>query len=69
MIPYIEKALSGEKVYSQNILNTTWGHIFTACYPIKDKERTQEERSKSAVIRRYGKCCIGCRPGEVNISL
>lgn len=34
MIPYIEKALSGETVYSQEIIDTTWGHIFTACYPI-----------------------------------
>lgn len=34
MIPYIEKALSGETVYSQDILGTTWGHIYTACYPI-----------------------------------
>ena len=38
MIPYIDRALSGEKVYSQDILDTTWGHIFTACYPIKDKD-------------------------------
>jgi len=36
MIPYIERALSGENVYSQDILDTTWGHIFTACYPIRD---------------------------------
>ncbi len=41
MIPYIEKALSGEKVYSQDILDTAWGHIFTACYPIKDKESNE----------------------------
>ncbi len=34
MIPYIEKALTGEIVYSQDIVDTTWGHIFTACYPI-----------------------------------
>lgn len=34
MIPYLERALSGEKVYSQEIVDTTWGHIFTACYPI-----------------------------------
>ena len=34
MIPYIDKALSGETVYSQNIVDTTWGPIFTACYPI-----------------------------------
>ena len=34
MIPYIETALSGETVYSQEIVDTTWGHIFTACYPV-----------------------------------
>ena len=35
MIPYIEKALSGENVYSQDIVDTTWGPIFTACYPVR----------------------------------
>lgn len=35
MIPYIEQALSGKTVYSQDIVDTTWGPIFTACYPIK----------------------------------
>lgn len=35
MIPYIERALSGEKVYSQDIVDTTWGPIFTACYPVR----------------------------------
>lgn len=35
MIPYIERALDGEVVYSQDIVDTTWGHIFTACYPIE----------------------------------
>ena len=34
MIPYLERALSGETVYSQQIIDTTWGHIFTACYPV-----------------------------------
>ena len=34
MFPYIERALAGENVYSQEIVDTTWGHIFTACYPI-----------------------------------
>ncbi len=38
MIPYIEQALSGEAVYSQKIVDTTWGHIFTACYPIRDTD-------------------------------
>ena len=34
MVPYIDRALSGENVYSQDIIDTTWGPIFTACYPI-----------------------------------
>ena len=34
MIPYIERALSGERVYSQDSVDTTWGHIYTACYPV-----------------------------------
>lgn len=42
MIPYIDKALSGEKVYSQEIMDTTWGHIFTACYPIVAKDDPDE---------------------------
>lgn len=27
MIPYINSALSGETVYSQEIMDTTWGHF------------------------------------------
>ncbi|CUO09524.1 Virulence sensor protein BvgS precursor [Anaerobutyricum hallii] len=34
MVPYIDKAISGENVYSQDIIDTTWGPIFTACYPV-----------------------------------
>lgn len=34
MIPYIDAALAGQTIYSQNIVDTTWGHIFTACYPV-----------------------------------
>lgn len=34
MIPYIDAALAGETIYSQEIIDTTWGHIFTACYPV-----------------------------------
>ena len=34
MVPYIDRAISGENVYSHNIIDTTWGPIFTACYPI-----------------------------------
>lgn len=35
MIPYIERALFGENVYSQDIVDTTWGPIFTVCYPVR----------------------------------
>lgn len=42
MIPYIDKALSGETVYSQEIIDTTWGHIFTACYPVVAKDDPDE---------------------------
>lgn len=38
MIPYIEKAMNGESVISQDIVDTNWGHIFTACYPIRDQD-------------------------------
>ncbi len=37
MIPYIEAAMSGETIYSQKIMETTWGHIFSACYPVYDE--------------------------------
>lgn len=42
MIPYIERALAGEYVYSQDIVDTTWGHIFTACYPITAEDGSGE---------------------------
>lgn len=42
MIPYIEAALSGETVYSQEIIDTTWGHIFTACYPVTASDGSGE---------------------------
>ena len=42
VIPYLEKAMSGEKIYSQEIMDTTWGHIFTACYPIYSQENKNE---------------------------
>ena len=35
--PYIQTALSGEPVYSRDVVDTTWGPIFTACYPVKDE--------------------------------
>ena len=41
MIPYINSALSGQKIYSQDIVDTTWGHIFTACYPVRDNETNE----------------------------
>ena len=34
MVPYIDRAIAGENVYSQDIIDTTWGPIFTACYPV-----------------------------------
>ena len=34
MVPYINRAISGENVYSQDIIDTTWSPIFTACYPV-----------------------------------
>ena len=40
MIPYIESALKGETTYSQDIIDTTWGHIFTACYPVYASDGT-----------------------------
>ena len=42
MIPYIEKALSGKIVYSQDIVDTTWGPIFTACYPVTANDKSNE---------------------------
>lgn len=38
MIPYIEKAMNGESVISQDIVDTNWGHIFTACYPVRNQD-------------------------------
>ena len=40
MIPYIDAALSGKTTYSQEIIDTTWGHIFTACYPVLASDGT-----------------------------
>ncbi len=37
MVPYIQTALSRETVYSRDVVDTTWGPIFTACYPVKDE--------------------------------
>lgn len=37
MIPYLEDALSGKISYSHYIMDTTWGHIFAACYPVYSK--------------------------------
>lgn len=42
MIPYIEDALNGKITYSQDIVDTTWGHIFTACYPINATDGTDD---------------------------
>lgn len=37
MAPYLQTALSGETVYSRDVVDTTWGPIFTVCYPVKDE--------------------------------
>ena len=42
MIPYIDAALSGQTIYSKEIVDTTWGHIFTACYPVLASDGTGE---------------------------
>lgn len=42
MIPYIERALTGETVYSQEIIDTDWGHIFTACYPVRANDGSND---------------------------
>ncbi len=42
MIPFISRALKGENVYSQEIIDTTWGHIFTACYPVRANDDSSE---------------------------
>ncbi len=42
MIPFISQALEGKTVYSQKIIDTTWGHIFTACYPVRAKDNPTE---------------------------
>ena len=34
MIPYIDAAMNGQTIYSSEIVDTTWGHIFTACSPV-----------------------------------
>ncbi|MDD6190058.1 MAG: ATP-binding protein [Firmicutes bacterium] len=39
MIPYIEDALKGEKSYTDKIIDTSWGHIYAACYPVYSKEK------------------------------
>lgn len=43
MVPYIDRAISGENVYSQDIIDTTWGPIFTACYPVRQIMMGQEK--------------------------
>ena len=42
MIPYIDDALAGNTTYSREIVDTTWGHIFTACYPVTASDGSGE---------------------------
>ena len=41
MIPYLDRALAGETVYSRDVVDTDWGHILTACYPIYGKDQKE----------------------------
>ena len=42
VVPYIESAMAGETTYSNEIVDTTWGHIFTANYPIRTADGSGE---------------------------
>lgn len=42
MIPYLEDAMSGKVSYSQSIMDTTWGHIISACYPVYSKQTPEK---------------------------
>ena len=42
VVPFISEALDGKTVYSQNIIDTTWGHIFTAAYPVRANDGTND---------------------------
>ncbi len=42
VVPYMESAMSGETTYSNEIVDTTWGHIFTANYPIITTDGSDE---------------------------
>lgn len=48
MIPYINSALSGKTIYSQETIDTTWGHIFTACYPSRQPMAPTRSSAHSA---------------------
>ncbi len=40
--PFIAAALEGRSVYSQDIIDTDWGHIFTAAYPVRATDGTND---------------------------
>lgn len=40
--PYIERALDGERAYSIDVVDSSWGHVFTACYPIMENNNSEE---------------------------
>ena len=44
IVPCLEDALSGKTSFSQDIVDTTWGHIFAAFYPVYSKENPEEIR-------------------------
>lgn len=53
MVPYLDAALSGETVYSQKIIDTTWGHIFTACYPVIASDGTNDILGYAELARNH----------------
>lgn len=42
VIPYLEAVLDGEISFSQDIIDTHWGHIFAAFYPVYSKDNPEE---------------------------
>lgn len=53
MVPYLEAALSGKTIHSQKIIDTTWGHIFTACYPVIASDGTNDILGYAELARNH----------------
>ena len=52
MVPYIDRAISGENVYSQDIIDTTWGPIFTA-YVVQDNGIGMSEEFQKELFKPF----------------